>query len=388
VAGQDSRVGERQSASMRIKLKYPDVETFVQKYAVNISRGGIFIATKQPKAIGTYLRFEFLLSDAGQTSIIRGEGQVQWTKEFDAANPSRPHGMGVKFMRLDAESQAVIDRALKWRAEHGTSPSVALPPATPRDAPVARKPMATATEPPAREEPTPTDTTNHAATARMVADEAEPTARVSADETAATAEPAREASQARRLPTARVSADETAATAEPAREASQARRLPTARVSADETAATAEPAREASQARRLPTRNGSQAGHLPEPPREPLPDVSAAAPTRGETRPIAIGDDEVTRRGPFESTREIRLPEPPPGRARDEIDSLAAEWGLSEERVSRTLKRARPRMVEATAELERLLLKPPKAPTPTKAEAVAQLSALLAKKPPNGKNSH
>ena len=24
---------------MRIKLKYPDVETFIQKYAVNISRG-------------------------------------------------------------------------------------------------------------------------------------------------------------------------------------------------------------------------------------------------------------------------------------------------------------------------------------------------------------
>ena len=35
---------------MRIRLKYPDLETFIQKYAVNISRGGIFIATKQPKS--------------------------------------------------------------------------------------------------------------------------------------------------------------------------------------------------------------------------------------------------------------------------------------------------------------------------------------------------
>ena len=112
---------------MRIKLKYPDVETFIQKYAVNISRGGIFIATKSPKAVGTFVRFEFLLSDATTTSIIRGEGQVQWTKEFDPAHPTKAHGMGVKFSRLDAGSQAVIDRALRWRADHGTNPGAPVP---------------------------------------------------------------------------------------------------------------------------------------------------------------------------------------------------------------------------------------------------------------------
>src|SRR3954470_8808385 len=102
---------------MRIKLKSPDVETFIQKYAVNISRGGIFVATKQPKAVGTALRFEFLLanSDAGE-SIIRGEGQVQWTREFDPTQPQKPHGMGIRFTKLDVESQALIERALRWRA--------------------------------------------------------------------------------------------------------------------------------------------------------------------------------------------------------------------------------------------------------------------------------
>src|SRR5260370_24228007 len=112
---------------MRIKLKYPDVETFIQKYAVNISRGGMFIATKQHKPVGTFVKFEFLLSNADSQSIIRGEGQVQWTKEFDPAFPARAHGMGVKFLRLDAESQQVVDRALRWRAEHGTSPNAQVP---------------------------------------------------------------------------------------------------------------------------------------------------------------------------------------------------------------------------------------------------------------------
>ena len=63
MAGQDTRVGDRQPTSMRIRLKYPDVETFISKYAVNISRGGIFIATKTPKAVGTHLKFEFMLAN-------------------------------------------------------------------------------------------------------------------------------------------------------------------------------------------------------------------------------------------------------------------------------------------------------------------------------------
>jgi uncharacterized protein (TIGR02266 family) len=111
---------------MRIKLKYPDVNTFIQKYAVNISRGGIFISTKQPKPVGTYLKFEFVLAATEAISIIRGEGQVQWTKEFDPAQPNKAHGMGVKFTRLDAESQQVIDRALKWRADQAASREIPL----------------------------------------------------------------------------------------------------------------------------------------------------------------------------------------------------------------------------------------------------------------------
>lgn len=115
-----SRAGERHPASIRIKLRYPDVETFIQKYAMNISRGGIFINTKTPKPVGSELRFEFLLA-AGEVleSIIRGEGEVQWVRQFDPAQPAKLHGMGIRFTQLDGESQAVIERALAWRAAHG-----------------------------------------------------------------------------------------------------------------------------------------------------------------------------------------------------------------------------------------------------------------------------
>src|SRR5260370_31439866 len=87
---------------------------------MNISRGGIFINTKTPKPVGTELRFEFLLA-AGEVleSIIRGEGEVQWVRQFDPAHPAKLHGMGIRFTTLDGESQGVIDRALASRAAHG-----------------------------------------------------------------------------------------------------------------------------------------------------------------------------------------------------------------------------------------------------------------------------
>ena len=304
---------------MRIKLKYPDVETFIQKYAVNISRGGIFIATKNPKPIGTFVKFEFLLSDATTTSVIRGEGQVQWTKDFDPAAPNKAHGMGVKFSRLDAESQGVIDRALRWRADHGTNPGVPVP--------------------------VPTSSAHTISIGARSGD-----------------------SQVDRLP-------ERAPQALP-EEPTRTFALP--RDGMEETTApSVEP----------PLRSIET--------NEPLPPM----PERGETRPIAIShtevEDDTGGRPPNRETMPIQLSAAPattkpgartPGRrGGDEIDALASEWGLSEEKLSKILKQSRGRAgLEATAELERLLLKPPKLPTPTKAEALAGLSSLLSKK--NGRN--
>lgn len=120
MASEESRLGERVPAAMRIKLKYPDVDTFIQRYSVNISRGGIFIATRTPKPVGTTVRFEFQLATAAP--VIRGEGQVIWIKPFDPEQPRRVHGMGVRFTRLDPESRALIDRALEWKKAHEKEP--------------------------------------------------------------------------------------------------------------------------------------------------------------------------------------------------------------------------------------------------------------------------
>lgn len=288
---------------MRIKLRYPDVDTFVQKYAVNVSRGGIFIATRQPKPIGTFLRFEFLLADA--TSIIRGEGQVQWTKEVDPEHPARAHGMGIKFTRLDRKSQALIDRVLQWRTEHGTSPGTSL------------AELAT--------------TANGSHSGPLPASSSGP-------------EPL-EARHPRVLPAMASGAPPTTAEVPPLDEATRVMLFPPPDA--------------------LPTRIVSAA--------EPAP---AAPPSRGETRPILVSDEPP--RAPHESTRPLAVP-PPTASRTDELDLLATEWGLTEERLAKTLRRARPPLVEATAELERLL-RPPRSPAPSRAEAVVRLDQLLTRR--------
>jgi uncharacterized protein (TIGR02266 family) len=366
---------------MRIKLKYPDVETFIQKYAVNISRGGIFIATKQPKPVGTFVKFEFLLSNAEAESIIRGEGQVQWTKEFDPANPARAHGMGVKFMRLDAGSQAVVDRALRWRAEHGTSPNAQVPSSTSSSA---HATVMTASQ--ARKLDDLADSTENTTQRRsadpqdLATSEDTTTARRQARDDLAASEDAptsvREPSQAGRLPSSAAAADEPTDVRAPPRPDDV--RPPT--LDENTRAAAAAQLRAALAAGLGGALDGGATTHDAAQSAGASPAESPAG-RRDETRPIAIHHDDEEPRPRHSQTRPIAVGGAGARRG-DEIDALASEWGLSEEKLARSLKRARPRIVEATAELERLLLKPPKPPAPSKAEAMAQLAALLAKRGP------
>ena len=101
---------------MRVKLRYPDVDTFLLKYGPNLSRGGAFIGTKTPKPVGTVIRFDFVLvHEDTETSVLRGEGVVHFVREPEAGTTARTAGMGIKFTRLYDDGQALVDRALILR---------------------------------------------------------------------------------------------------------------------------------------------------------------------------------------------------------------------------------------------------------------------------------
>jgi molecular chaperone DnaK len=103
---------------VRVRLKYPDVETLVERFSPNVTRGGIFLASREPRPVGALVRFEVSLLSG--TSVLAGEGKVTWVKPFDPAAPAKPHGMGVSFTRIDPSCREMFRRLVERRE---TSPS-------------------------------------------------------------------------------------------------------------------------------------------------------------------------------------------------------------------------------------------------------------------------
>ena len=98
-------------ASVRLHLKCPDAEDFVERFAPNVTRGGIFLATRDAREVGATIRFEIALLD--DTVVFAGEGVVTWAK---------PKGMGVKFTTLDPATEPMLERLLSRREAAAAAP--------------------------------------------------------------------------------------------------------------------------------------------------------------------------------------------------------------------------------------------------------------------------
>ncbi len=128
-----------------VRLAYGSVDEFAQRFAVNLSRGGVFIRTRQPKPVGTPLSFELRLTTG--EPVVKGQGVVRWVQAEDpSAHPPKAPGMGVQFTVLDDASRELVDRLVSGRERRGAAPGVAAP------APVAERPVTT---PPSTRGPVP-----------------------------------------------------------------------------------------------------------------------------------------------------------------------------------------------------------------------------------------
>jgi uncharacterized protein (TIGR02266 family) len=113
----------RGPVSLRIKFRSASLDQFIERYAVDVSRGGIFIRTREPLAVGTQLRFDFQLQDAAP--LLAGEGTIVWIRENDPSRAGVTPGMGVRFDKLTAASQPILEKILaeKARREQAGSPA-------------------------------------------------------------------------------------------------------------------------------------------------------------------------------------------------------------------------------------------------------------------------
>jgi uncharacterized protein (TIGR02266 family) len=99
---------------VRIRLRFASFDALIDKFAPNITRGGVFIASRTPLPTGSTFAFEIQL--AGGEVALAGDGKVTWVKPFDPAAPQKPHGMGVQFLRLDNPSRDLLNKILARKA--------------------------------------------------------------------------------------------------------------------------------------------------------------------------------------------------------------------------------------------------------------------------------
>jgi uncharacterized protein (TIGR02266 family) len=107
-----SGVDERRSHQrVPVNQEFQCIEDYISEYVSDISKGGVFIRSKNPLPVGTTvtLHFSVIVEDI---ETIEGEGEVI---RVDMSEDSM--GMGIAFTKLTSESKELIDRIIRLHDE-------------------------------------------------------------------------------------------------------------------------------------------------------------------------------------------------------------------------------------------------------------------------------
>ncbi|MGB9600690.1 MAG: TIGR02266 family protein [Myxococcota bacterium] len=74
-------------------------------YAKNISAGGLFVPTVNPKPVGERFKLKFTLPNSNHEIVVLAE--VVWNRTFSNSSEFEP-GMGIKFVEISNEDASLI----------------------------------------------------------------------------------------------------------------------------------------------------------------------------------------------------------------------------------------------------------------------------------------
>lgn len=103
--GAEHRIATRERTLLEIE--YEASRSFISEFALNVSRGGMFIATQQPLDEGEEFLLRFSLPDSARPIELRA--RVMWANRQDKKSNLIP-GMGVAFIDLSDDKRAQIER--------------------------------------------------------------------------------------------------------------------------------------------------------------------------------------------------------------------------------------------------------------------------------------
>jgi molecular chaperone DnaK len=105
----------RTELTLLVQYRLNSFEDFLAEYSVNISPGGMFIRTDEPREEGAMIYLQFSLKDGSK--LIEGLGRV--VRVNQPGEPGRTPGMGVEFVNFDEESMALVHDICSNRSGQG-----------------------------------------------------------------------------------------------------------------------------------------------------------------------------------------------------------------------------------------------------------------------------
>lgn len=100
--GSNRRTSGSERVFIEVEIGLSTESHFYTGLSLDVSTGGVFVATYAPAARGTSLTLYFVLPDG---HVVNAEGVVRWTR---AATEHAAPGMGVAFVNISRESLAHI----------------------------------------------------------------------------------------------------------------------------------------------------------------------------------------------------------------------------------------------------------------------------------------
>lgn len=88
-----------------VKVTTATAGIFADNHTVNLSNGGLFLATERLVPLGT--RLDLLLDFAEEGRVVKATGVVVW--ENGKARPKQPRGFGVRFLMLRPDDQKFLE---------------------------------------------------------------------------------------------------------------------------------------------------------------------------------------------------------------------------------------------------------------------------------------
>ena len=99
-------------ADLELRVEYKKMNAFFADYTRNISKGGTFIVTPTPLAVGTRFQFNLIIPHFNEPFPLVGE--VAWALDSDAAAKSNSHpGMGIRFVFDNEEARTEFTGAVE-----------------------------------------------------------------------------------------------------------------------------------------------------------------------------------------------------------------------------------------------------------------------------------